>query len=52
MGELNAAFEAASADHWAGSYLSQKSWEDHVAEEIQFRFDQGKRGDALLCEPI
>jgi hypothetical protein len=50
LAELNAAFAAATADYWAGSYLARASWADHIAEELLFRFDQGKRGDELLYD--
>lgn len=56
---LNAAFEEimkANADLWAdntspGRDLAFTSWQDNVAEELLFRYDQGLRGDALLTTP-
>jgi hypothetical protein len=46
----------ANADLWAndtspGRDLAFKSWQDNVAEELLFRYDQGRRGDALLTTP-
>jgi hypothetical protein len=59
LAALNAAFEEimnANADLWAndtspGRDLAFKSWQDNVAEELLFRYDQGRRGDALLTTP-
>ena len=56
LAALNAAFEEvinANADLWANDTspsrdLAFKSWQDNVAEEFLFRYDQGRRGDALL----
>jgi hypothetical protein len=53
LAPLNAAFEEimnANADLWAndtspGRDLAFKSWQDNVAEELLFRYDQGRRGD-------
>jgi hypothetical protein len=59
LAALNAAFEEvmnANADLWAndtspGRDLAFRSWQDNVAEERLFRYDQGRRGDALLTTP-
>ena len=59
LAALNAAFEEvinANADLWANDTspsrdLAFKSWQDNVAEEFLFRYDQGRRGDALLTTP-
>ena len=59
LAALNAAFEEimnANADLWAndtspGRDLAFKSWQDNVAEELLFRCDRGRLGDALLTTP-
>ena len=59
LAALNAAFEQimkANAELWAndtspGRDLAFKSWQDHVAEELLLRYDQGHRGDALVTNP-
>jgi len=58
LAALNAAFEQimkANAELWANDTsrrdLAFKSWQDHVAEELLLRYDQGHRGDALVTNP-
>ena len=45
----------ANAELWANDTsrrdLAFKSWQDHVAEELLLRYDQGHRGDALVTNP-
>jgi hypothetical protein len=50
------AYDSAPAERWPtdtspGRDLAFKSWQDNVAEELLFRYDQGRRGDALLTTP-
>jgi hypothetical protein len=59
LAALNAAFEevmSANADLWANDTspdrdLAFRSWQDNVAEELLFRYDRGRLGDALLTTP-
>lgn len=46
LAEMNAAFEAMIARCPLSS--DTKSWQDHVAEKVQFQFDAGFRGDKLV----
>ena len=60
LAPLNAAFEEimnANADLWAndtspGRDLAFKSWQDNVAEELLFRYDQGRRGGRAANDPV
>jgi hypothetical protein len=47
---------SANADLWANDTspdrdLAFKSWQGNVAEELLFRYDRGRLGDALLTTP-
>ena len=46
LGEMNRAFEAIFAACPVSN--DTKSWQDALAERVQFLFDQGWRGDELI----
>jgi hypothetical protein len=51
LDEMNAVFDHIMTEDYPDSDepdFNRKSFEDHVAEKIQFAFDQGARGASLF----